>query len=32
LPRGPADVTRTEFHTVLPLLIGVVWLGIKPMA
>ena len=32
MPRGPADVTRTEFHTVLPLLIGVVWLGIKPMA
>nr|NP_042565.1 NADH dehydrogenase subunit 4 [Chlamydomonas reinhardtii]P20113.1 RecName: Full=NADH-ubiquinone oxidoreductase chain 4; AltName: Full=NADH dehydrogenase subunit 4 [Chlamydomonas reinhardtii]AAB93441.1 NADH dehydrogenase subunit 4 [Chlamydomonas reinhardtii]ABX82062.1 NADH dehydrogenase subunit 4 [Chlamydomonas reinhardtii]ABX82070.1 NADH dehydrogenase subunit 4 [Chlamydomonas reinhardtii]ABX82078.1 NADH dehydrogenase subunit 4 [Chlamydomonas reinhardtii]ABX82094.1 NADH dehydrogenase subunit len=32
LPRGPADVTRTEFHTVLPLLIGAVWLGIKPMA
>jgi proton-translocating NADH-quinone oxidoreductase chain M len=32
LPRGPADVTRTEFHTVLPLLIGAVWLGVKPMA
>jgi proton-translocating NADH-quinone oxidoreductase chain M len=32
MPRGPSDVTRTEFHTVLPLLIGVVWLGIKPMA
>lgn len=31
MPRGPADVTRTEFHTVLPLLIGVIWLGVKPM-
>ena len=31
LPRGPADVTRTEFHTVLPLLVGVIWLGVKPM-
>lgn len=31
LPRGPADVTRTEFHTVLPLLLGVIWLGVKPM-
>jgi proton-translocating NADH-quinone oxidoreductase chain M len=31
LPRGPADVTRTEFHTILPLLVGVIWLGIKPM-
>nr|ANQ46435.1 NADH dehydrogenase subunit 4 [Tetrabaena socialis] len=32
MPRGPADVTRTELHTVLPLLIGTVWLGVKPMA
>lgn len=32
MPRGPADVTRSEFHTVLPLLIGTVWLGVKPMA
>lgn len=32
MARGPADVTRTEFHTVLPLLIGTVWLGVKPMA
>jgi proton-translocating NADH-quinone oxidoreductase chain M len=32
MPRGPADITRTEFHTILPLLIGVIWLGIKPMA
>jgi proton-translocating NADH-quinone oxidoreductase chain M len=31
MPRGPADVTRTEFHTVLPLLVGVIWLGVKPM-
>nr|QKY64139.1 NADH dehydrogenase subunit 4 [Volvulina compacta] len=27
---GPADASRTEIHTILPLLIGVVWLGIKP--
>jgi proton-translocating NADH-quinone oxidoreductase chain M len=32
MARGPADVTRTEFHTMLPLLIGIVWLGVKPMA
>lgn len=31
MPRGPADLTRTEFHTILPLLVGVVWLGVKPM-
>jgi proton-translocating NADH-quinone oxidoreductase chain M len=32
MARGPADVTRTEFHTMLPLLIGIIWLGVKPMA
>nr|YP_010017322.1 NADH dehydrogenase subunit 4 [Edaphochlamys debaryana]QOJ46272.1 NADH dehydrogenase subunit 4 [Edaphochlamys debaryana]QOJ46288.1 NADH dehydrogenase subunit 4 [Edaphochlamys debaryana]UXG18702.1 NADH dehydrogenase subunit 4 [Edaphochlamys debaryana] len=32
MPRGPSDVTRTEFNSVLPLLIGTVWLGLKPMA
>jgi proton-translocating NADH-quinone oxidoreductase chain M len=32
MPRGPSDISRTEFHTVLPLLVGVIWLGIKPMA
>ena len=32
IARGPADVTRTEFHTMLPLLIGIIWLGVKPMA
>jgi NADH:ubiquinone oxidoreductase subunit 4 (subunit M) len=34
MPRGAAisDVSRTEFHTVLPLLIGVIWLGLKPGA
>ncbi len=32
MARGPADVTRSEFHTMLPLLIGIVWLGVKPMA
>jgi proton-translocating NADH-quinone oxidoreductase chain M len=31
-PTGPADVTRTEFYTILPLLIGSIWLGIKPLA
>lgn len=29
---GPSDISRTELHTILPLLIGVVWLGIMPMA
>jgi proton-translocating NADH-quinone oxidoreductase chain M len=32
MPRGPSDMSRTEFHSILPLLIGVVWLGFKPMA
>jgi proton-translocating NADH-quinone oxidoreductase chain M len=34
MPRGAAisDISRTEFHTVLPLLIGVIWLGLKPGA
>lgn len=27
---GPSDISRTELHTILPLLIGVVWLGIIP--
>nr|QKN19297.1 NADH dehydrogenase subunit 4 [Eudorina elegans] len=31
ITRGPSDISRTEFHTILPLLIGVLWLGIKPM-
>nr|YP_010388664.1 NADH dehydrogenase subunit 4 [Leontynka pallida]UPQ43831.1 NADH dehydrogenase subunit 4 [Leontynka pallida] len=26
------DLTRSEFHMVLPLLAGVLWLGLKPMA
>jgi len=29
--RSP-DLTRTEFHMVLPLLVAVLWLGLKPMA
>jgi proton-translocating NADH-quinone oxidoreductase chain M len=32
MPRGPADLSRTEFHTILPLLVGVIWLGFKPGA
>nr|QKY64108.1 NADH dehydrogenase subunit 4 [Pandorina colemaniae] len=28
---GPSDISRTELHTVLPLLAGTVWLGIRPM-
>nr|QKY64099.1 NADH dehydrogenase subunit 4 [Eudorina cylindrica] len=31
ITRGPSDLSRAEFHTILPLLIGVLWLGIKPM-
>ena len=31
IARGPSDLSRTEFYTILPLLIGVLWLGIKPM-
>lgn len=27
-----ADLSRTEFNLVLPLCVGVVWLGLKPMA
>lgn len=32
MPRGPSDLSRTEFHTILPLLVGVIWLGLKPGA
>lgn len=32
MPRGPSDISRTEFHTILPLLVGVIWLGFKPGA
>lgn len=26
------DLSRTEFHMVLPLMVGIFWLGLKPMA
>ena len=29
---GTADLTRFEFFMILPLMVGVFWLGLKPMA
>jgi proton-translocating NADH-quinone oxidoreductase chain M len=28
---GPSDLSRTEFHSIMPLLLAVIWLGICPM-